>query len=201
MKFEPFEIWTPKCPNLNDSGFRIPTVPIFILQAAQIEGTDINGDQAETGPSKKKNKKKNKKAVTAENDVTVETNGRVDDVVENGEAVENGDAEVDESGKAKKKRNRPKKKTKTEGVAEPKQNGVKVQTDPPTIPISELFTGTYPVGQEMEYPVAQDDLKAKNRFSSEEKRALDRSQIDMYNEIRQARFIYYNKKFHICITV
>ncbi len=148
----------------------------------------LNGDQAENAP-KKKNKKKNKKPA-AENGVAVaaDTNGHaVDEVaeVENGEVIENGGAEVDESGKAKKKRNRPKKKTKPEGEAV-KQNGVKVQTDPPTVPISELFTGTYPVGQEMEYPVAQDDLKAKNRFSSEEKRALDRSQIDMYNEIRQA---------------
>ena len=162
----------------------------FIFQAAQIEGTVLNGDLNEAGP-KKKNKKKNKKAATTENGVAAETNGHsaaADDVKDNTddvEIVDNVDAEVDESGKAKKKRNRPKKK-KTEGEApSAKQNGVKVQTDPPTLPISELFTGTYPVGQEMEYPVGQDDLKAKNRFSSEEKRALDRSQIDMYNEIRQ----------------
>jgi len=61
---------------------------------------------------------------------------------------------------------------------------LKKQTDPPTIPICELFNGDYPVGQEMEYPVAQDDKRAKDRFTSEEKRALDRSQLDMYNEIR-----------------
>lgn len=38
----------------------------------------------------------------------------------------------------------------------------------------------------MEYPVAADDRTAKDRFSSEEKKALDRAQIDTYNDIRCA---------------
>lgn len=38
----------------------------------------------------------------------------------------------------------------------------------------------------MEYPVAADDRTAKDRFSSEEKKALDRSQSDIYNEARCA---------------
>ena len=38
----------------------------------------------------------------------------------------------------------------------------------------------------MEYPVVGDDRTAKDRFTSEEKRALDRLQIDIYNEARCA---------------
>ena len=38
----------------------------------------------------------------------------------------------------------------------------------------------------MEYPIGADDRTAKDRFTSEEKKALDRSQIDIYNEIRCA---------------
>lgn len=38
----------------------------------------------------------------------------------------------------------------------------------------------------MEYPVVADDRTAKDRFTSEEKKALDRAQIDNYNDIRCA---------------
>ena len=38
----------------------------------------------------------------------------------------------------------------------------------------------------MEYPIGADDRTEKDRFTSEEKKALDRSQIDIYNEIRCA---------------
>ena len=63
--------------------------------------------------------------------------------------------------------------------------GAKTQTDPPSIPVSALFpSGNFPEGQIMEHPIANDDSKAKQRFSSEEARALDRAQLDMYNEIR-----------------
>jgi len=187
------------------------------LQAAKIEETVLNGDQVEGGP-KKKNKKKNKKPAeqktegeNIENGVSdkkVENglsdkkteNGDSDKKVENGEPNEGGDN--DESEKSKKKRNRPKKKkTEEANKVEASTNGVKVQTDPPSLPISELFTGTYPVGQEMEYPVGQDDLKAKNRFSSEEKRALDRSQLDMYNEIRQVKIKPFLKKITISFFI
>ena len=79
----------------------------------------------------------------------------------------------DKSEKSKKSKNKKKSK-------EPS-----VQTDPPTVPISALFpNGTYPEGQIMEHPIGNDDSKAKQRFTSEEARALDRAQLDMYNEIR-----------------
>jgi len=38
----------------------------------------------------------------------------------------------------------------------------------------------------MDHHIANDDKKAADRFSSEEARAIDRAQLDMYNEIRQA---------------
>lgn len=69
--------------------------------------------------------------------------------------------------------------------ANKKKSGAKVQTSPPSVPISELFpNGNFPEGQIMDHPIANDDAKAKNRFTSEEARALDRAQLDMYNEVR-----------------
>lgn len=74
----------------------------------------------------------------------------------------------------------------------------KTQTDPPSIPVSELFPGgNFPEGQIMEHPIANDDSKAKQRFSSEEARALDRAQLDMYNEIRQAAEAHRETRQHI----
>ena len=87
---------------------------------------------------------------------------------------ENGSGEGGKAEKAKKS-NKNKNKAKTP----------KTQTDPPTVPISVLFSGKdYPEGQIMDHPIGNDDAKAKQRFTSEEARALDRAQLDMYNEIR-----------------
>ena len=60
-----------------------------------------------------------------------------------------------------------------------------MQTEPPSLPVSQLFPdGQYPVGQILDHPIAHTDVKAKERVSSEEARAIDRLQLDMYNEIR-----------------
>uniref|UniRef100_A0A2M4BKS8 Methionine aminopeptidase 2 n=1 Tax=Anopheles marajoara TaxID=58244 RepID=A0A2M4BKS8_9DIPT len=62
--------------------------------------------------------------------------------------------------------------------------GGNVKLTAPSVPISEQFPdGKYPEGQIMQYP---DSTTAKDRFTSEEKRALDRMQLDIYNELRQA---------------
>merc|ERR1712223_338437 len=115
---------------------------------------------------KKKNKKKKE---GGEEKAAVEE--KIPD--ENG-APENS-LEGEDSASSKKKK--PKKK---KGVAS-------VQTEPPTVPVKELFpTGQFPEGQIMEHPIALSDTTAKNRFNSEEARAIDRLQLDMYNEIRQA---------------
>jgi len=134
----------------------------------------------------KKSKKKKKKNTTAKVDSGAEN---VEIVQENGSVKMETSADstattVDcspsqdsggEKAATKKKKNKNKKKA------------AKAQTDPPTLPIADLFpTGTFPEGQIMDHPLSADDSKAKNRFNSEEARAIDRLQIDMYNEVRQA---------------
>lgn len=96
-----------------------------------------------------------------------------------------------ESEEVKKK----KKKRKPRG-----KGGVKQQTDPPTVPVSELFPdGNFPIGQIMDHPSAAgiDDRMAKNRFTSEEARALDRMHNDIYNEARQAAEAHRQTRKHI----
>uniref|UniRef100_A0A6B2FW37 Methionine aminopeptidase 2B (Trinotate prediction) n=1 Tax=Myxobolus squamalis TaxID=59785 RepID=A0A6B2FW37_MYXSQ len=57
----------------------------------------------------------------------------------------------------------------------------KTQTDPPTIPIDELFDGTYPEGQIMDYP--GDNLW---RQKNNEKKMIEKLHLDVYNDIRRA---------------
>lgn len=106
---------------------------------------------------------------------TRENAEKIGDVVNNIEnVVENGVENETEGEKKKKKRNR-------------KKSGKPVQTNPPSIPIVDLFSdGIFPLGEIQEYPTAKDDRTAKDRFTSEEKRALDRMHNDIYNEVRLA---------------
>ncbi|KAJ8732136.1 hypothetical protein PYW08_014866 [Mythimna loreyi] len=145
-------------------------------------GEDEELDAVEEGetkdPAKKKKKKKKKKkaenGANAENEPTAVTNA-----LEKIElAVEDGGAEGDEK-KKKKKKNKNKSG----------KGPVKEQTNPPTIPIAELYPdGNFPEGQITEHGPAEgiDERTAKERFSSEEKRALDRLHQDIYQEIRHA---------------
>ena len=67
--------------------------------------------------------------------------------------------------------------------SEPKP--VKKQTYPPSIPVCDLYpNGEFPKG--MEIPYGGSDVSAKQRVTSEEKRALERAQADVYSDIRQA---------------
>jgi len=124
-------------------------------------------ENVEVNQKKKKKKNKNKEeSITNGDNIEVEQDPIKDEAVNGDEDVQN-----------KKKKNKKKKKG-----GEPL-----VQTSPPTIPIKELFpSGQFPEGQIMEHPIGENDAKAKDRFSSEEARAIDRLQLDMYNEIRQA---------------
>ena len=73
----------------------------------------------------------------------------------------------------KKKKNRKKR---------PKKKQQKVQTDPPSIPLSQLFpNNTYPKGEEVEY---KDDNRW--RTTNEEKRHLDNLNGDFLSDYRQA---------------
>lgn len=59
------------------------------------------------------------------------------------------------------------------------------QTSPPTIPIVELFKdGKFPEGEIQKYPV--DERTAKDRFTSEEKKAIDAAHSEIYSEVRLA---------------
>lgn len=92
------------------------------------------------------------------------------------------------------------KKKKKKRKSRNKAGGVKQQTERPSIPVSELFPdGNFPIGEIMDYPPAAgiDERTAKNRFTSEEARALDRMHSDIYNEARQAAEAHRQTRKHI----
>uniref|UniRef100_A0A182TAP4 Peptidase_M24 domain-containing protein n=1 Tax=Anopheles maculatus TaxID=74869 RepID=A0A182TAP4_9DIPT len=94
---------------------------------------------------------------------------------EGGEEEEEGDEEEDGAAGADGKKKRKKRNKK-----KPAANVLVA----PSVPISEQFAdGKFPEGQIMQYP---DSTTAKDRFTNEEKRALDRMHLDIYNELRQA---------------
>jgi len=137
----------------------------------------VNQDKKKKKKNKKKKKEASEEATNGEN---------VNDVLDDNSNNQDQTQTVPDT-QAKKKKNKKKKD------ATPTQ-----QTDPPTLPISQLFpNGQYPVGQIMDHPIAQTDAKAKDRFSSEEARAIDRVQLDMYNEIRQAAEAHRQTRQHI----
>ncbi|KAG9509277.1 Methionine aminopeptidase 2, partial [Fragariocoptes setiger] len=65
--------------------------------------------------------------------------------------------------------------------------GKKQQTDPPSVPIVDLFPqGNYPVGEEMEYPIVNDYRNASDRVTNEEKKTIERANEDHYKDARIA---------------
>lgn len=46
--------------------------------------------------------------------------------------------------------------------------------------------GIYPVGQETDHPALPDGRIAQNRYTQEEKKAVETAHFDMYNDARQA---------------
>ncbi|GJQ71434.1 hypothetical protein Trydic_g11159 [Trypoxylus dichotomus] len=141
-----------------------------------LDAEEVDVDPNSTEISKKKKKKKKKKKAVLNDEISERP-------VENGttepsEIIENSPETGDGEGDKKKKRRNRKKGGGNKGLT---------QTDPPTIPIIELFPDqTFPEGEIMEYPKGKDDRTAKDRFTSEEKRALDRMHKDIYNEVRLA---------------
>ncbi|XP_076447932.1 methionine aminopeptidase 2-like [Babylonia areolata] len=145
--------------------------------AVEVEA-ELAGDAEE--PTKKKKKKKKKKKSKVE-DAEGEENGIADEVDAVTAQVEkvtvDGNAEADGAGGDGASKKKKKKK----------KGGAKTQTDPPSIPICELFAdGNFPEGEICKYPVSQDNQMAKDRFTDEEKRALDRAHNYLYQEMRQA---------------
>jgi methionyl aminopeptidase len=83
------------------------------------------------------------------------------------------------SGAAKKKKKKKPKKKKAAGASG--GGGAKVQSDPPRVPVSQLFpNNVYPIGEEVEY--RNDNAY---RTTNEEKRHLDRMNNDFLQEYRQ----------------
>uniref|UniRef100_A0A3B3ZQE5 Methionine aminopeptidase 2 n=1 Tax=Periophthalmus magnuspinnatus TaxID=409849 RepID=A0A3B3ZQE5_9GOBI len=156
-----------------------------------VNGDDVNEepeDAADTSESVKKRRKKKKKNRTAglaganEAEGDGEAGGFGDvtkqfeqQTLEDKEREEDGeeDGEEVECSTSKKKKKKKKKK------------GLKGQTDPPSVPICELYpNGDFPTGEECEYPPSKDG--AAWRTTSEEKRALDRANEEMWSDFRQA---------------
>uniref|UniRef100_A0A182JDT8 Methionine aminopeptidase 2 n=1 Tax=Anopheles atroparvus TaxID=41427 RepID=A0A182JDT8_ANOAO len=111
------------------------------------------------------------KANEAKKASKVSVEGEEPDGEDDGEEDDAAVAGATGEGAKKKKKKKNKKKAADKLVA-------------PSVPISEQFPdGKFPEGQIMQYP---DSTTAKDRFTSEEKRALDRMHLDIYNELRQA---------------
>ncbi|XP_046546235.1 methionine aminopeptidase 2-like [Haliotis rubra] len=143
------------------------------------DDADNEGGSSEQVKKKKKRKKKKKTGGEGDGAADGEDGDEVKEVTEKIEQAnldddqEEGEGETTAVGKKKKKKK--------------KKKGPKQQTVPPSIPICELFTeDNYPEGQIMEYPILQDNRTAKDRFSSEEKKALDQAHTSLYQEVRQA---------------
>lgn len=142
------------------------------------EATSVNAADTKKQKKPKPNNKKlrqaeaaAKKAMVAEDENTIEV------AVGTEESIVNGSVETEKKSINQKKKNKNKSKS-----------AKKVQTEPPSIPVSELFPdGNFPEGEIMNHPIPKDladDRKAKDRFSSEEKRTLDRMHTDIYQELR-----------------
>lgn len=146
------------------------------------EANEVSSAAAQEEVKKqKKPKPNNKKLRQAEAAAKKADGGEGETLADEGKTEVNGDAT---SGDAEKK-SANKKKNKNKGKGQKK-----VQTEPPSIPIADLFPdGNFPEGEIMQHPKPKhmpDDTVAANRFTSEEKRALDRAHNDIYQELRQA---------------
>ncbi|XP_025417179.1 methionine aminopeptidase 2 [Sipha flava] len=147
---------------------------------------DVEDDSTVTKKRRKRRKKKTQMN-TDEND----TNEKVEAEEEVTSGVTKINMDGDVEGDKKKPRRRAKKKEVKEIELETKE---KMQTDPPSVPIHELFpTSEYPVGQEVEY----DGRMGKLRITSEEKRAIERSRYDDYNDARRAAEAHRQVRKHI----
>ena len=137
--------------------------------ADQLSELKLNGNAENKTASKSK-----------PNGTTADASDQDSDDNDEDAAVANGAENTAATGEKKKKKKKKPKKKKT-GTA-----GAKVQSDPPRVPVSQLFpNNSYPVGQEVEYLNDQ-----QYRTTSEEKRHLDRSRTDFLTEYRQGAEIH-----------
>merc|ERR1719270_1038700 len=119
-------------------------------------------ENASVSDNKSKKKKNKKKGGQESSDIKTENSN-----LENGTSVEtvNGEGTQNKKKKNKKKSNNEEGSV---GPSQPQKKKATVQSDPPTVPVSQLFpNGQFPIGQIMDHPVGQSDTTAKNRFNSE----------------------------------
>ena len=138
----------------------------------------VSGDGTTAAKKKKKKKKPASQAIEISDGIEkLELQKKDEDCNDDAE-----ESNLGENSEAKKKK---KKKTKKKASTDDQK-----QTDPPTIPICELFPDqNFPVGEICEHPKPRDCLDnslALNRMTSEEKKALDVAHTDYYKDLRQA---------------
>ncbi|CAD5114434.1 DgyrCDS3566 [Dimorphilus gyrociliatus] len=144
------------------------------------EEEDVVEEEHANGEVKKKKKKKKKKKGKTE--ANENCNG-LEEGVEN--LTIQGENQEDATDGAAASSSNPKKKKKK------KKGSVKTQTDPPTIPIREIFKDNqYPIGEIQDYPIPNDVTWGKNRFTSEEKKTLELVDSEIYNDLRHAAEVH-----------
>uniref|UniRef100_A0A8C2VFD1 Methionine aminopeptidase 2 n=1 Tax=Chinchilla lanigera TaxID=34839 RepID=A0A8C2VFD1_CHILA len=178
------------------------------VEEAEASGSHLNGDldpddreegaastAEEAAKKKKRKKKKSKGAGAGQQELDKESGASVDEVAkqlerqaleekERDDDDEDGDGDAD--GATGKKKKKKKKKRGRYSVTE-RLISTKVQTDPPSVPICDLYpSGVFPKGQECEYPPTQDGRTAAWRTTSEEKKALDQASEEIWNDFREA---------------
>ncbi|VUZ46037.1 unnamed protein product [Hymenolepis diminuta] len=134
--------------------------------------------------NKKKRKRKPKKNGTA---VSSDKPGNeIDKMVSGGNDAA---AETEDKQDQNKSTTSRKKKNKKRGLT---------QTDPPTIPVFQLYPDkNFPVGQILDYAPAADGRTASNRLTSEELRLSDESRLEVYQDIRQAAEVHRTVRNHM----
>ncbi|XP_029351136.1 methionine aminopeptidase 2 isoform X2 [Echeneis naucrates] len=159
-------------------------------------GRQLNGeteDREEADPvetAKKKKKKKKKKSATAGTEPEADGVAEVTKQLEK-QAMEDKEKEEDDGDDGENSTGKKKKKKK-------KKKGPKSQTDPPSVPICELYpNGAFPIGQECEYPASQDGRSAAWRMTHDEKRVLDKANEEVWNDFRQAAEAHRQVRQHV----
>nr|CAB3479853.1 unnamed protein product [Digitaria exilis] len=152
-----------------------PALEIYNMAAADAATKEMEALHVGQNDEKKENLTKDDKAANSNSAVrTAQSSSPEDD---DDEAHADGPSQdgAPEAVKKKKKKNKSKKKK------DPLQ-----QTDPPSIPVDELFpSGEFPEGEIQQYK--DDNLW---RTTSEEKRELERLQKSMYNSVRRAAEVH-----------
>lgn len=144
--------------------------------------------------NKKRRKRRKKKAQTnADETEAINDKDELDE-----EEVTNGVTNINMGGHTEGDKKKPRRRGGGKKKEEPKEQQPeskdKQQTNPPSVPIHVLYpTSEYPVGQEVEY----NGNMGKQRITSEEKRAIERSNYDDYNDARRAAEAHRQVRKHI----